>query len=74
LLAPLWLLLPTERRSSWGDRAMVACLCLAAVLITLSPCLLRIHRTLRVEKMSVGTMTLLIPFALAHSARARASS
>jgi 4-amino-4-deoxy-L-arabinose transferase-like glycosyltransferase len=44
LLAPLWLLLPTEERFSWRDRAMVACLCLTAVLITLSPWLIRSHR------------------------------
>jgi 4-amino-4-deoxy-L-arabinose transferase-like glycosyltransferase len=44
LLAPLWLLLPTEESSSWRDRATVVCLCLAAVLITLSPWLIRSHR------------------------------
>jgi 4-amino-4-deoxy-L-arabinose transferase-like glycosyltransferase len=44
LLAPFWLLLPTEKRAPWRDRAIVGCLCLGALVMTLSPWLIRSHR------------------------------
>jgi 4-amino-4-deoxy-L-arabinose transferase-like glycosyltransferase len=44
LVAPFWLLLPIGWRSPWRGRAIVLCLCLGALLATLSPWLIRSHR------------------------------
>jgi 4-amino-4-deoxy-L-arabinose transferase-like glycosyltransferase len=44
LFAPFWLLLPIEGRSPCRGRAIGVCLCLGALLVTLSPWLIRSHR------------------------------
>jgi 4-amino-4-deoxy-L-arabinose transferase-like glycosyltransferase len=42
--APFWLFLPIEGRTPWRGRAIIVCLCLGALLATLSPWLIRSHR------------------------------
>jgi 4-amino-4-deoxy-L-arabinose transferase-like glycosyltransferase len=44
LLAPFWFLLPIKERSAWRDRAIVVCVSLGALVVTLSPWLSRSHR------------------------------